>query len=266
MATDTRELHDAIDTNVLAKGHSYSPMVDLAASPNLGAKTILFVLDGLYCARKHMSYPLHFPNAPFHNRVTPYENPNWPASILASLDGVALDSVGVDILHSQTINNVDPRAKNRPRILLREHTDDYLHAMALADNPPSGTVYTQGGRRVTSLGVFEHWDDGCHAPLLPQPRPRTRARHRVTISPHDSRARGDSALSVAPGPNTSLRKITLGCATRAARIYYTIDGSVPTDHSTLYSGPAIVPAKAMIRVVAVTDDLLDSQVITQNAG
>ena len=155
----TRELHDAIDTYVLAKGKTYSPMVDLAAAPNIGAKTILFVLDGLYCARKHMSYPLHFPNAPFHNRVTPYENPDWPASVLMSLDGVALDSVGLDILYSQTQNNGDPADHNRPRILLREHADDYLNEMALADDPPSGTVYMQGGKRVASLGVFEHWDN-----------------------------------------------------------------------------------------------------------
>jgi len=154
----TRELHDAIDTYVLAKGKTYSPMVDLAAAPNIGAKTILYLLDGLYCARKHMSYPLHFPNAPFHNRVTPYENTDWPASVLMSLDGVALDSVGLDILYSQTLNNVDPADHNRPRLLLREHADDYLEEMALANDPPSGTVYLQAGQRVASLGVFEHWD------------------------------------------------------------------------------------------------------------
>jgi len=68
--------------------NAYSPLVDLAASPNLGAKTILFVLDGLYCGRKWRTYPLHFPNPPFNNPTEPYENPHWPASVLASLDGV----------------------------------------------------------------------------------------------------------------------------------------------------------------------------------
>ena len=80
----TPELHDAINTNQHGTPHAYSPIVDLAASPNLGAKTILYVLDGLYCARRHQSYPLHFPNAPFNNRVEPYANPEWPSSILAS--------------------------------------------------------------------------------------------------------------------------------------------------------------------------------------
>jgi hypothetical protein len=88
--------------------------------------------------------------------VAPYENPDWPASILASQDGVALDSVGLDILYSQTKNNEDEN--HHPRILIRANADDYLQEEALADHPPSGTAYRQNGKLVTSLGVFEHWD------------------------------------------------------------------------------------------------------------
>jgi len=153
----TPELHYAINTNQGATPHAYSPIVDLAASPNLGAKTILYVLDALYCARRHQSYPLHFPNPPFNNPVEPYANSNWPSSILASLDGVALDSVGLDILLAQTKNNLD--ANNHPRIMIRENADDYLQEEALAGHPPSGTAYRQNGKPVTSLGVAEHWDN-----------------------------------------------------------------------------------------------------------
>jgi uncharacterized protein (DUF362 family) len=152
----TPELHGAINTNRQGTPHAYSPIVDLAASPNLGAKTILYVLDGLYCARRHQSYPLHFPNPPFNNRVVPYENPEWPSSLLASMDGVALDSVGLDILYSQTKNNEDEQG--HPRIMIRENADDYLQEMALPDRSPSGTAYIQDGKPVSSLGVFEHWD------------------------------------------------------------------------------------------------------------
>ena len=152
----TPELHYAINTNQGATPHAYSPIVDLAASPNLGAKTILYVLDGLYCGRRHQSYPLHFPNPPFNNRVEPYANTDWPSSILASLDGVALDSVGLDILLSQTRNNLDENGHSR--ILIRENADDYLQEEALADHPPSGTAYRQNGKPVASLGVTEHWD------------------------------------------------------------------------------------------------------------
>ncbi|MGC3961084.1 MAG: DUF362 domain-containing protein [Verrucomicrobiota bacterium] len=152
----TPELHPSIDTDVEAVKHAYSPMVDLAASPNLGGKTILYVLDGLYSGRKWRTYPVHFPNPPFNNRVEPYENPDWPASVLASLDGVALDSVGLDLMLAQTKNNDDK--DGHPRILIRCNADDYLFEMAQADHPPSGTIYRQGGKVVSSLGVHERWD------------------------------------------------------------------------------------------------------------
>ena len=152
----TWELHAAINTNQEAVKNAYSPLVDLAASPNLGAKTILFVLDGLYSGRKWRTYPLHFPNPPFNNTVEPYENTSWPASILASMDGVALDCVGLDIYHSQIKNNNDSTGYSR--MLLRNNTDDYLLEMAQASNPPSGSKYMQNGKPVSSLGVHEHWD------------------------------------------------------------------------------------------------------------
>ena len=153
----TSELHAAINTNQEGLKNVYAPMVDLAASPNLGAKTILYILDGLYCGRKWKTYPLHFPNPPFNNQVEPYENTEWPASILASLDGVALDCVGLDIYNSQTKNNIGKDGNSR--MLLRENADDYLKEMALADNAPSGTNYIQNDQPVKSLGVFEHWDN-----------------------------------------------------------------------------------------------------------
>jgi hypothetical protein len=151
------ELHGLINPDLDAVSHAYSPLVDLAASPNLGAKTILYVLDGLYCGRKWRSYPQHFPNPPFTNCVEPYENSDWPASLFASLDGVALDSVGLDILSAQTKNNTG--TNGHPRILIRARADDYLFEMAQAEQPPSGTDYEQGGKKVASLGVHEHWDN-----------------------------------------------------------------------------------------------------------
>jgi hypothetical protein len=46
------ELHGAVNTNRHGTPHAYSLIVDVAVSPSLGAKTILFTLDGLYCARR----------------------------------------------------------------------------------------------------------------------------------------------------------------------------------------------------------------------
>ncbi len=154
----TAELHSILNTKKEGIKNAWSPLVDLAASPNLGGKTILYLLDGLYCGRKWRSYPLHFPNPPFNNKVVPYENPEWPACLLASLDGVAIQSVGLDLLYAQSKNNTEPAYHNVPRILVRENADDFLREMAVPDNAPSGVHYIQNGAPVKSLGVFEHWD------------------------------------------------------------------------------------------------------------
>ena len=154
----TSELHAILNTKKLGTKNAYSPLVDLAASPNLGGKTILYLLDGLYCGRKWRSYPSHFPNPPFNNTVEPYENASWPSCVLASFDGVAIQSVGLDIVYAQSKNNLETAYHNVPRILVRENADDFLREMATPESAPSGTNYLQGGKPVKSLGVFEHWD------------------------------------------------------------------------------------------------------------
>jgi hypothetical protein len=121
---------------------------------NLGAKTIVYALDGLDCARRHISSPLHHPNPPLFSRVQP--KTDWPASLRAWLDGVAIDSVGLDMLDSQRKNNLDENG--HPRIMMQENADDYLMEEALAENPPSGGQYRQDGEPVKSPGVFEHWN------------------------------------------------------------------------------------------------------------
>lgn len=159
----TPELHQWINSTDIHRRqhveHGYNPLVDLEASPNLGRKTLLYLLDGLYCGRKWRTYPLHFPNAPFFNKTEPYENPEWPACLLASFDPVALQSVGLDIMYAQSLNNREPGYYNVPRIMLRDMADDILHEMATPDKTPSGTVYMQEGKPIPSLGVFEHWNN-----------------------------------------------------------------------------------------------------------
>ena len=69
------ELREYVDTKPKGTKNAYNPLVDLCASPSLGGKTLLCLLDGLYCGRKRRSYPQRFPNAPFNNKTIPYENP-----------------------------------------------------------------------------------------------------------------------------------------------------------------------------------------------
>lgn len=155
----TSELHAILNTKKLGVKDAYSPLVDLAASPNLGGKTVLYLMDGLYCGRKWRSYPSHFPNPPFNNKVEPYENAEWPSCVFASFDGVAIQSVGLNVMYAQSKNNIESSYNDVPRILVRDNADDFLREMAIPKNAPSGTNYTQGGKPVESLGVFEHWDN-----------------------------------------------------------------------------------------------------------
>lgn len=124
---------------------TYHILPDLMEHKKVGGHTVLYVLDGLYGGLDHWnSVPKRWLMAPF--------NSNWPASVLMSLDGVAIDSVGTDFLvHERALQN-DPLAGS---------IDSYLHEAALITNPPSGIVYDPDGDGPPerSLGVHEHWTD-----------------------------------------------------------------------------------------------------------
>ncbi len=125
---------------------SYRNMVDLMGHRDVGGKTVLCLIDGLYTG-KHVApdrLPLKWQMEPFNN--------DWCSSIFASQDQVAIDSVAFDFLVTEWPETGGPAHAG---------TDDYLHEAALADNPPSGTFYDpeRDGTRVVSLGVHEHWNN-----------------------------------------------------------------------------------------------------------
>jgi uncharacterized protein (DUF362 family) len=119
---------------------SYNCLVDLIGHSHLGGKTLLYMLDGLYSAEHNEGDVIRF--ASFGD--------DWPSSLFMSQDPVAIDSVGLDFLRNE------PRATQ-----VRGNPDNYLHDAALADDPPSGTMYDpeQDGVRLASLGVHEHWNN-----------------------------------------------------------------------------------------------------------
>ena len=122
---------------------SYNCLVELMGHKQLGGKTLLYMLDGLYPAKHNEGGVIRF--ASFGN--------NWAASVFASQDPVAIDSVGLDFLRNEP--NVD--------FSVRGHVDNYLHEAALAGKPPSGTIYDPDGdgTRLSSLGVHEHWNNAA---------------------------------------------------------------------------------------------------------
>ncbi|HUL52192.1 MAG TPA: DUF362 domain-containing protein [Opitutaceae bacterium] len=122
---------------------SYLTFVDFMGHKDMGAKTVLFVIDALY-ADDLVNGP---PRRRWH--LPPF-NDSWPASVLLSQDGVAIDSVGIDFLRSEWPDSADLTC-----------CDGYLHEAARAEAPPSGCLYDpeRDGTRLESLGVHEHWND-----------------------------------------------------------------------------------------------------------
>jgi len=118
----------------------YNCLVELNGHRQLAGKTLLYFIDGLYPA-VHES-----------GNVIKWESfgDDWFSSVLASQDPVAIDSVGFDFL------------RNEPRCTqVIGHPENYLHEMAMADNPASGTFYDPEHDAIglTSMGVHEHWNN-----------------------------------------------------------------------------------------------------------
>jgi hypothetical protein len=106
---------------------------------------VLYLIDGLFTG-------LH-PRDPLPQRMQmPPFNGQWPSSLFASQDPVAIDSVAFDFLWAERTDF--------PR---KGGVDDYLHEAALAHQPPSGTFYDPNHptatERLPSLGVHEHWNN-----------------------------------------------------------------------------------------------------------
>jgi hypothetical protein len=127
---------------------SYNVLVDLLGNKNLGEKTILFLVDGLYAVPwqwSEIDNTCKWNSAPFEG--------NWTSSLYASFDDVALESVCLDFLRAEQSVSTSMTA-------VSGNVDNYLHEAALANNPPSGTIYRPNDTtRLSSLGVHEHWNN-----------------------------------------------------------------------------------------------------------
>ena len=126
----------------------YRSMVDLMGHKQIGGKTFLCLIDGLYAGKHGLRYP---DNLPRKWQMEPFNN-DWPSSLFISQDQVAIDSVCFDFLIAEWPDTNGPAHAG---------ADDYMHEAALADNPPSGTFYDPEGDGIplASLGVHEHWNN-----------------------------------------------------------------------------------------------------------
>ena len=125
---------------------AYMTFVDFMGHKDLGEKTLLFIIDGLYgCQGVGGSPQPKWQTAPFNNQ--------WPSSVFVSQDGVAIDSVALDFFRTEF-----PTGKDIA------YADTYLHEAANANAPASGTFYDpdRTGIRLPSLGTHEHWNNATN--------------------------------------------------------------------------------------------------------
>jgi hypothetical protein len=139
-----KNAHDNFNQDPTGKD-KYMTFTDFLGHKDLGGKTLLFMIDGFYGARSQDGPPLlkdKWKIAPFNGR--------WCSSLFASQDGVAVDAVGIDFLRAEWTDLADIA-----------YAEKYLVEAALANNPPSKTLYDpeRDGTRLKSLGVMEHWNN-----------------------------------------------------------------------------------------------------------
>lgn len=137
-------------------GH-YRALVDLMGHWELGGKTVLYLIDGLFGGYYWEARPYKWDMPPF--------NGDWPSSVLASQDPVAIDSVGYDFVKAEWPDVVRYGHSPSAKYDMQGGAEDYLHEAALANDPCSGTFYDPDHPRdlvrLGSLGIHEHWDDAA---------------------------------------------------------------------------------------------------------
>ena len=127
----------------------YRTLTDIMGHDMLGGNTVLFIVEGLWGGPEAVSKPEKWQSAPF--------NDDWPSSILASQDAVALESVCFDLLKNE-YNNFDDVKYSTPWY---GGVDDHLHQAADQANWPEGFTYDPegDGTPMGSMGVHEHWNN-----------------------------------------------------------------------------------------------------------
>ncbi len=144
MGWNPSHLHGSITTSKRPMA-TYNALVDIMGHRHLGGKTILYLIDGLYASPHQSVLPQEWQSPPFGGR--------WTASLLASQDPVAIESVAVDFCGAE-----------ETQVKMIGAVDNYLHEASLSQKSPSGTRYAPAGDNgaLASLGVHEHWNDPSH--------------------------------------------------------------------------------------------------------
>jgi hypothetical protein len=131
----------------------YTAYVDLMGCPNLGAKTMLYVVDGLYGMMTNVGAP-----RPDRDRWKNLFNGEWSSCFFMSQDPVAIDSVCLDFLRSEYPRDLGFSGNKAFPLGSIRNCDNYLHEAALGTNVRLGP-YKPNGVIIGSQGVHEHWNN-----------------------------------------------------------------------------------------------------------
>jgi hypothetical protein len=134
------------------QGHGkYRHLVDYLGHEQMGGKTLLFIVDGIWAGRNWEGIVEKWQMSPF--------NDDFPSSLLVSLDPVALESVGYDFLLEEY--SYKDASVQYPYI---DGADDYLLQAADPANWPDDIQYDpeDDGSILTSLGTHEHWNNATN--------------------------------------------------------------------------------------------------------
>jgi len=132
----------------------YRTQVDLMGHEILGKKNLIYLMDALWSTDHELNPPAKFQSEPFNN--------DWTSSIFASLDPVAIESVGYDFIRSEFTKERYPSSyENVVDVIQMEGVCDYLEQAADSANWPEGIQYDpeNDGTILASLGTHEHWNN-----------------------------------------------------------------------------------------------------------
>ncbi len=135
----------------------YRCFVDIMGHEQLGGKTLVYLVDGIWGSTNWGHPPIKWRMVPFNN--------DWPNSLFLAQDPVALESVCYDFLFEEFDEDHPteglPATSDKGPFPRFEGTDDYLLQAADPANWPSGFEYDpeNDGSVLTSLGTHEHWNN-----------------------------------------------------------------------------------------------------------
>ncbi|MBN1952768.1 MAG: DUF362 domain-containing protein [Bacteroidales bacterium] len=135
----------------------YRCFVDIMGHEDLGGKTILYLVDGIWSSVNWGHPPIKWRMAPFNN--------DYPNSLFLSQDPVAIESVCYDFLYEEFDEDHPtegiPATSDKGPFSRFPAADDFLHQAADPANWPIGINYDpeDDGSVLTSLGTHEHWNN-----------------------------------------------------------------------------------------------------------